>query len=156
MKTLSWRWAAKSGDREERYLRTERQNMNNAKSSKMRSWRHCILHSSNFKSNKKKERNVTKHLAILWVICFIALWFSAEQLVTSIAAATAELKALHRHTATLKKEIDLDERERNAVEDSVNNCLTSALNDYAIVLELSTVARKLRIIFNYFSCIYVK
>ena len=117
------------------------------------------LHTSQQQLQKQQEKGKKCNQILDYIMrylfyCFVV--YSAEQLVTSIAAATAELKALHRHTATLKKEIDLDERERNAVEDSVNNCLTSALNDYAIVLELSTVARKLRIIFNYFSCIYVK
>lgn len=54
--------------------------------------------------------------------------------------ATADLKALHRHTATLKKEIDLDEKERVSVEESVHKYLLAALTDFGIVLEISKVS----------------
>jgi hypothetical protein len=51
-----------------------------------------------------------------------------------------DLKTLYRHVATLKKEIELDSKERDAVEQSVQRYLIAAVTDYAKVLELSTEA----------------
>ncbi|KAJ1433988.1 hypothetical protein B484DRAFT_394296, partial [Ochromonadaceae sp. CCMP2298] len=48
-----------------------------------------------------------------------------------------DAKALYRHVATLRKEIDLDDSERQAVEASVNRHLLCAVADLSRVLEIS-------------------
>lgn len=49
-------------------------------------------------------------------------------------------KALNRHVVTLKKEVDLDSKERSAVESSVNRYLIAAVADLGKVLQLSVEA----------------
>jgi hypothetical protein len=52
-------------------------------------------------------------------------------------ALIAELKALQRHVMVLKKEIDMDSRERRTVEESLNIYLLAAINEFSEMLQLS-------------------